>query len=96
MKTNVLVFAPIGGGVTGVEQDGQPDGLGRGQDHGHEVGTVTVELKPGDSTAVTFTVLGPPDVGTADDVPPSLILTPGVNEWVSSVADYQRCTPTLG
>ncbi|MEP6560717.1 MAG: DUF4012 domain-containing protein [Nakamurella sp.] len=96
VQTNLLVFAPIGGGVTAVERDGMPAGLGRGQDHGHEVGAVTVELKPGESTAVTFTVLGPPDVGSAADVPPSLVLTPGVNEWVSSVADYQACTPTVG
>ena len=30
---------------------------------------MTVELKPGESTAVTFTVLGPPDVGSADRRP---------------------------
>ncbi|MET0966710.1 MAG: DUF4012 domain-containing protein [Nakamurella sp.] len=93
LRTNVLTFAPIGGGVTGVEKDGMPAGLGRGQDHGHEVGAVTVDLKPGESTAVTFTVLGPPDVGTATDTPPALVLTPGVNEWVTSVADYQTCQP---
>jgi len=93
MRTNVLTFAPIGGGVTAVEQDGMPVGLGRGQDHGHEVGAVTVDLKPGESTAVTFTVLGPQDVGSATDVPPALILTPGVNEWISSMTDYQTCQP---
>jgi len=96
MRTNVLTFAPIGGGVTAVEQDGQPAGLGRGQDHGHEVGAITVDLAPGESTAVTFTVLGPPDIGSVKDVPPALILTPGVNEWVSSMTDYKTCQPPTG
>ena len=50
LRTNVLVFAPVGGGVVNVERDGELTGMGRGEDHAREVGTVTVELAPGAST----------------------------------------------
>ena len=60
LRTNVLVFAPVGGGVVdATERDGVAVANGRGEDHAREVGTVTVELKPGESTQLTFTVLAP-------------------------------------
>ena len=97
LRTNVLAFAPVGGGVVEATRDGAALPIGRGQDHDREVGTATIELLPGDSTELTFTVVGPAgSVGGPGDVPPSLILTPGVNPWVTSVEDFQGCTPSVG
>ncbi len=92
LKTNLLVFAPLGGGVISAQRDGQPLGIARGEDHSREVGTATIELLPQTSTEIVFTVVGPAgEIGGPNDVPPTLILTPGVNPWVTSVVDYQDC-----
>ena len=48
LRTNVLVFAPVGGGlVSETQRDGAPVAIDRGEDHSREVGSVTVELLPG-------------------------------------------------
>lgn len=92
LKTNLLAFAPAGGGVLSAERDGVPLGIARGEDHSREVGTATIELLPQTSTEIDFTMVGPAgEIGGPNDVPPALILTPGVNPWVTSVADYQTC-----
>ena len=80
--------------MAGAERDGTTIGLGRGQDHSREVGTATVEMLPGTTTEVTFTVLGPAGGGTAADVEPTLILTPGVKPWTTSVDEYRVCRTT--
>jgi hypothetical protein len=92
LQTNLLAFAPLGGGVISAERDGVPLAIARGEDHSREVGTATIELLPQTSTEIVFTLVGPAgEIGGPNDVPPSLILTPGVNPWVTSVADYQTC-----
>ncbi len=92
LKTNVLAFAPPGGGVISAERDGAPMPIARGEDHSREVGTATIELQPQTSTQIVFTLVGPAgEIGGPNDVPPTLTLTPGVNPWVTSVADYQAC-----
>jgi hypothetical protein len=93
LRTNVLVFAPVGGGlINETQRDGAPVAIDRGEDHSREVGSVTVELLPGASTQLTFTVLAPPNVdGVTNDVAPNLVLTPGVTPWVSSVDRYREC-----
>ncbi len=94
LQTNVLLFAPSGGGVVGATRDGEAIDIGRGQDSLREVGTTTVVLEPGSTTELTFTVLGAavPSGGPAD-VPPALEVTPGVNPVDASVGDYRTCTP---
>jgi hypothetical protein len=78
--------------VISAQRDGQPLGIARGEDHSREVGTATIELLPQTSTEIVFTVVGPAgEIGGPNDVPPTLILTPGVNPWVTSVVDYQDC-----
>ena len=98
LRTNVLVFAPVGGGIVDItERDGKPIRIARGEDHSREVGTVTVELKPGSSTELTFTVLGPANSnGLPDDIEPGLVLTPGVRPWTQSVEEYRNCRVTTG
>lgn len=92
LRTNLLAFAPLGGGVMSAERDGAPLAIGRGEDHSREAAATTVELLPQTSTEVVFTIVGPAgEIGGPNDVPPTLILTPGVNPWVTSVADYQTC-----
>ena len=97
LRTNLLAFAPTGGEVVGAQRGGDVVNILHGEDHGREVGTMTVETTPGTSTEVVFIVLGPAGtVGTAADVPPSLVLTPGVNPWVTSVDPYRNCGPSAG
>ena len=98
LRTNVLVFAPVGGGVVDATvRDGTKIPVARGEDHSREVGTVTVELKPGASTDLTFTVLGPANSdGRPDDIEPHLVLTPGVRAWTQSVAQYRDCRVAAG
>ena len=93
LKTNVLAFAPLGGGVVGATRDGQDIGIGRGQDHLREVGTATIAMNPGSSTVVTFTVLSPSGGDPSASVTPGLMLTPGVKPWEVSVEPYQPCSP---
>ena len=97
LRTNVLTFAPVGGGVVDAVRDGLPLPIARGEDHAREVGMATIDLLPGQSTELIFTVVGPAGVvGGPDDVPPSLTLTPGVNPWVTSVGELQNCSPAVG
>ncbi|HEY4992576.1 MAG TPA: DUF4012 domain-containing protein, partial [Nakamurella sp.] len=92
LRTNVLAFAPVGGSVEGAEQDGNGIGIGRGEDHSRDVGTATVALSPGSSTELVFTIVGPPGTtGTPADVPPALVVTPGVNPTATSVEGYRDC-----
>jgi hypothetical protein len=93
LKTNVLAFAPLGGGVVGATQDGEDIGISRGQDHLREVGTATIAMNPGSSTVVTFTVLAPSGGDPSAEVTPGLMLTPGVRPWEVSVDPYQPCSP---
>ncbi len=92
LQTNVLVFAPAGGGIVGATQDGKDIAIGRGEDLSREVGTSTVLLKPGASTELVFTVLGAAGLsGAAADVPPTLEVTPGVQPVEQSVGEYRTC-----
>ena len=94
LKTNMLVFAPVGGGVVGAQRDGVGAGIGRGEDLGRSVGTMTIALNPGESTRVTFTVVAPGGADPAGQITPGLILTPMVTAWATSVDAYNGCSPT--
>ncbi len=56
LKTNLLTFAPLGGGVISAERDGTALPIARGEDHSREVGTATIEMLPQTSTEITFTL----------------------------------------
>jgi hypothetical protein len=93
LQTNVLVFAPVGGGVVGADRDGATIAIGRGEDQSRNVGTSTVLLTPGESTELTFTVLtAAGGSGDSSETPPSLVVTPGVHPTKTSVADYRTCS----
>jgi hypothetical protein len=91
LQTNLLAFAPIGGEVTGAQHDGTPMALRFGEDHDRQVGTSTIKMLPGETTEMVYTVLGPANVGQPGDVPPTLVVTPGVNPTVTSVDPYRTC-----
>ena len=80
LQTNVLVFAPLGGGVVdGALRDGASIGIGRGEDKGREVGTTTVRMIPGAVTELVFSLVAPAGPSGAEPVAPELELTPGVS-----------------
>ena len=43
--------------MAGAQRDGKPIGMQKGTDGGRPVGAVTVEMSPGTSTELVFTVL---------------------------------------
>ena len=93
LQTNVLLFAPVGGGVVGAERDGATIAIGRGQDKSRDVGTSTVVLKPGESTELTFTVLtAAGGSGESSETPPALVVTPGAHATPTSVGKYRTCS----
>jgi len=56
------------------------------------MGQTSVDLTPGSSVELTFTVLGPPNTShSTGEVTPTLTLAPGVTPWVSSVEPYKPC-----
>lgn len=92
LRTNLLVFAPVGGGIVGAERDGSASAVGVGEDHSRAVATTAVVMAPGSSTELVFTILGPGNVdGIPDDITPELMLTPGIEPWVTSVDSYRDC-----
>ena len=92
LRTNVLTFAPVGGSVTGAQRDGKAIGMQKGTDGGRPVGAVTVEMSPGTSTELVFTVLPGPSTAVDGVAVPGLVLTPGVNPWRTSVDRFRACT----
>jgi hypothetical protein len=98
VRTNVLVFAPVGGGIgPTASRDGVPTGYRAATDLSRDLVAVTVDLTPGASTDLAFTVLTAP--GTSDRpgaVTPQLVLTPGVAPWVTTVDTYQPCGTSAG
>ena len=91
LQTNVLVFAPAGGGLVGASRDGVAVGIMRGDGHGIAVGSQTVVLDPGAWTELKVRVLGRPPTDTAAQRIPALQLTPGVNPWTVAVEPYPPC-----
>ena len=92
LRTNVLTLAPVGGSVTGAQRDGKAIGMQKGTDGGRPVGAVTVEMSPGTSTELVFTVLPGPSTAVDGVAVPGLVLTPGVNPWRTSVDRFRACT----
>lgn len=88
--TDVLVTAPVGGGVVSANQEGGGAAFSRGQIDGRETGSAPIQLLPGETKTVTFQVLSP--VGSpATDVAPRLVTSPLVSPWTTSVDAYRVC-----
>lgn len=95
VQTNVMVFAPVGGGIVGATSNGRPFGVQRGEDRAREVGVVTLKLSPGTAATFTMNVLAPVSadaLGRA--LTPELALTPGVHPWKAAVEPFDGCAKT--
>lgn len=73
LQTNVLIYAPAGSGLSGMQRDGAQAGGVTTLHDGRSVFATTVTLAPGDSTELTLTVATDPDRAPATD----LRVTPG-------------------
>ena len=92
LQTNVMVFAPVGGGVVGLTRDGAAAAVQRGEDRSREVALSTVVLQRGGTATLSFTLVAP--IGEnpiGDTVAPALVLTPGVHPWTVTVRPYETC-----
>jgi hypothetical protein len=85
VRTNVLLFSPVDGGVDGATVDGAPVGLGTGFERGRMVGYTTLDLPPGATRSVEFTV-STAAVGDRDPLTPRFWTTPTVTPWTVSSA----------
>jgi hypothetical protein len=98
LRTNVLVYAPVGGGFSAVaSRDGVLTGTATANDLSRNIAIVSVDLSAGASTELVFSVLTPPGPSGHDGVvQPELVLTPGVTPWVQSVDSYDVCSASVG
>ena len=93
LRTNVMVFAPVGGGVVAANRDGATTGMQRGEDRSREVALLTAQLTPGSSTSIEVTLLAPADSDALGlPVVPGVVLTPGVHAWATTVKPYEGCS----
>jgi hypothetical protein len=78
MRTQVYVYAPVGGAIASATTGGTPTTLGAGVESGRAVGIVTVDLAPGKTVALDFAVDGTvlPTASGLHDVSPDVRLTP--------------------
>jgi hypothetical protein len=93
LKNNLSIFAPVGGGVVGVTQDGTVKGIARGEEGLREVGAVRVEMQPGQTTEIVFRIAAPAANDGIDDITTTVVTTPGVNPWAADSEPYRTCSP---
>jgi hypothetical protein len=89
VRTNVMVFAPVHGGIVDMRRDGVPVPFGAGTEHGRAVGVLTTYLTPGQHLTVDVGLLTA--AGAAGPVSPRLWVTPGVNDWQLSAESGPNC-----
>ncbi|HET9518013.1 MAG TPA: DUF4012 domain-containing protein, partial [Actinoplanes sp.] len=89
VQTQVMVFAPTGGGVIEAFVDGKPVEIGGGSERGRHVGVITVDLPPGATQKLDVT-LQTGDL-PAGDVKPRLWTTPTVRPWKTAVTSGAGC-----
>ena len=74
MRINAHLYAPIGGWFASSAYDGEERPLHEVEHHGHPVGSRTVEIAPGQTRELTYTVM----TGLDQDGEVDLRVTPGV------------------
>lgn len=88
LTTSILVMAPTGGGiVSGVDVDGSPRGVQRGEIAGREVALVSVELGSGRSSEVSWTVVDAAGAVAGPDVR----VTPAAHPWSLRLGSAPAC-----
>ncbi|NJC85095.1 DUF4012 domain-containing protein [Planosporangium mesophilum] len=92
MRTDVSVFSPTGGTVTGARLDGAPVPLVTGIERQRSVGISTVDLKPGSFRTLEVTMLtGAPPAGAGPVLGPRIWTSPGVRPWNVNVQPAEPC-----
>ncbi len=91
-RTNIMIFAPAGGGVVDARIDGQPAQIGMGRERGRFVAVATIFTKPGATSTVDVTVLtAAPKTSAVSQLRPRLWATPGVNPWALHAEKTTTC-----
>jgi hypothetical protein len=95
VRTNVVVFSPVGGAVVDATLDGAPVEMGTGVEQARAVSVATVDLPPGvrktlDMTILTD-VLPQSGAGASEAMRPVLRTTPGITPWSVSVTPGPPC-----
>jgi hypothetical protein len=94
VRTNVFVFSPAAGAVVDARRDGRGVPLGVGVERGRAVGVLTVDLRPGRTGTVEFTLLtGIPGAGVTGAFLPVVWTTPGVKPWSNTTETTTFCRP---
>jgi hypothetical protein len=91
VRTNVMVFSPVGGGVVDAAIDGKPVDFGTGSERDRQVGVITVDLPPGVTQTLDVTLQTGALPADAANVSPRLWTTPTVRPWKTTVTSGARC-----
>jgi hypothetical protein len=90
-RTNVMVFSPTGGAITGVTLAGRELEFGTGLERDRGVGVITVDLPPGGSKTYDIAILTGALPASDRSVSPRLWATPAVRPWRTSVTAGPKC-----
>ncbi|GAA2018726.1 DUF4012 domain-containing protein [Nakamurella flavida] len=89
----LLLYAPTGSSVQDATVDSVAVAVAAGTDSGRPVTPVAFDVGPGESRTVVFRVVTAADGSTG---PPALVLSPGVNPWVTTVDGRDPCAVPAG
>jgi hypothetical protein len=92
LRTNVVVMAPVNGGIISAEKDGSTQPIGSGVDHSRSMGAITVDLGPGQSSTLTLTIRTSEALSAGAALQPVLSVTPLRATWAQSVEPLPACT----
>ncbi len=93
LVTELRVFAPSGGTLTGADFAGSPVTIEQDTDLGRSVGKFTINLEPGSTPTVTLHFLtGPTDLATGRLITPNVLITPGAHAWTLTDPAYAACS----
>ncbi|WP_412752896.1 DUF4012 domain-containing protein [Krasilnikovia sp. M28-CT-15] len=94
VRTNAMVFSPIGGGIVGVTLNGKEVEFGSGVERNRGVAVFTVDLRPGSSQTYDVTLQTADQPRATEGTMPRLWTTPGVRPWQTSVTAGPTCART--
>ncbi|MET3805244.1 hypothetical protein ABIB25_002245 [Nakamurella sp. UYEF19] len=91
LRTNLLVFAPLGGDISAITVDGVSLPVTWATESGRKVGTVTIDQKPGQKTVVVARMSASAASSVATQFTPQIAITPGVTTWKTTAASFPAC-----
>ncbi|GAB1643009.1 DUF4012 domain-containing protein [Krasilnikovia sp. MM14-A1259] len=94
VRTNAMVFSPVGGGIVGVTLDGKEVEFGSGVERERGVAVFTVDLRPGSSQTFDITIQAGDQTRANAAFTPRLWTTPGVRPWKTTVTAGTPCAGT--